>query len=196
MNMHLSGVDLTDQLAAAPHFAEGFTKMTVKEVGYLRPDQRSVYLPWFMKTLINYFPMLRRHPHPISIHFPIVYLSTALLFLVLHMIPGQTLEINFEVFAFVMLLLGVLSSVAAVGTGFLTLWINYRFKKPKLVVWKIRSAIILLIAGILAVIIRATGMVEIGFVGWIYNLLILALALLVMGLGYLGGPMVFPTKAR
>ncbi len=82
------------------------------------------------------------------------------------------------------------------GTGFLTLWINYRFKKPKLVLWKIRLAVILLIAGILAVIIRATGIVEIAFLGWVYNFLILALALLVMGLGYLGGQMVFPTKAR
>ena len=30
----------------------------------------------------------------------------------------------------------------------------------------------------------------------VYNLLILVLALRVMGLGYLGGQMVFPTKAR
>lgn len=31
MQMHLSGTDLTVQLAAAPHFAEVFTKESVKE---------------------------------------------------------------------------------------------------------------------------------------------------------------------
>lgn len=196
MQMHLSGTDLTDQLAAAPHFAEVLTKEGVKEIGVLKPDQRTRDLPGFMKILLRFFPMLRRHPHPISVHFPTAYFSTALLFLLLHIILGQTQSLNFEVFAFVMLILGILSTVPAMGTGFLTLWINYRFKKPKLVLMKIRLAKVLLATGLLAIILRATGIVEVAFFGWIYNLLILVLALIVMGLGYLGGQMVFPTKAR
>ncbi len=196
MRMHQAGADLTDQLAAAPHFAEVFTKKGVKEVGDLKPDQRSQDLPGFMKTLFRIFPMLRRHPHPISVHFPTAYLATALLFLLLHTIVGATDNLNFELFAFVMVVLGVVSAVAAVGTGFLTLWVNYRFKKPKLVQWKIKLAMTLLGTGLLAIILRATGITDLAFFGWIYNLLILVLALLVMGLGYLGGQMVFPTKAR
>jgi len=196
MNMHQAGADLTDQLAAAPHFAEVFSKENVKEVGVLEPDQRSSDLPWFMKTLFRAFPMLRRHPHPISVHFPTAYLVTAALFLLLHLFLEQAVPIDFELFAFVMLILGVLSAAAAVGTGFLTLWVNYRFKKPKLVRWKIRLAMVLLGTGLLALLLRATGLTEVAFLSWIYTAFILLLALLVMGLGYLGGQMVFPTKAQ
>ena len=62
--------------------------------------------------------------------------------------------------------------------------------------WKIKLAMTLLGTGLLAIILRATGITDLAFFGWIYNLLILVLALLVMGLGYLGGQMVFPTKVR
>lgn len=196
MNMHLSGVDLTDQLAGAPHFAEVFTSKRVREVGVLKPEQRSWDLPGLMKLLFRLFPILRRHPHPISTHFPTAYLTTALLFLLIHFVFGSTANLNFEIFAFVMLILGVVSALFTVGTGFLTLWVNYRSKKTWLVRWKIRLAVTLLATGLLAVILRASGAVDISFFQWIYHLLILALALLVMGLGYLGGQMVFPTKPR
>jgi len=197
MNMHQAGSDLTDQLAAAPHFAEVFSKQGVKEVGVLKPDQATGNeLPWYLRTLFRTFPMLRRHPHPISVHFPTAYLATAALFLLVHRFLGQIWSIDFEVFAFVMLILGIVSAAAAVGTGFLTLWVNYRFKKPKLVRWKIRLAMTLLGTGLVAVLIRATGLVGLAFFNWLYLIVVLALALLVMGLGYLGGQMVFPTKAR
>jgi hypothetical protein len=49
---------------------------------------------------------------------------------------------------------------------------------------------------VVAVIIRVTGLTGLAFFGWVYNFLVLVLALMVMGLGYLGGQMVFPTKAR
>lgn len=196
MNMHLSGVDLTDQLAGAPHFAEVFTSKRVREVGVLKPEQRSRDLPGLMKSLFRLFPILRRHPHPISVHFPTAYLTAALLFLLVHLVFGSTPNLNFELFAFAMLILGVVSAVPTVATGFLTLWVNYRFKKPWLVRWKIRLAVILLVAGFLAVILRASGAVEVPFFQWIYHLLVLGLALIVMGLGYLGGQMVFPTKPR
>lgn len=194
MNMHLSGVDLTDQLAGAPHFAEVFTNKRVREVGVLKPEQRTGDLPKLMKSLFRLFPVLRRHPHPISVHFPTAYLTTALLFLLIHLVFGSTTNLNFEIFAFVMLILGVISAVPTVATGFLTWWVNYRSKKTWLVRWKIRLAVTLLVTGLLAVILRASGAVDISFFQWIYHLLILALASLVMGLGYLGGQMVFPTK--
>jgi len=196
MNMHQAGADLTDQIAAAPHFAEVFTKRGVNPVGVLKPDQGGSDLPNFVKTLFRFFPMLRRHPHPISVHFPTAYLATALLFLIIDGIIGPKPGLDFEIFAFVLLILGVISAVGSVATGFLTLWVNYRFKKPRLVQMKIRLASTLLGVGLVAVIIRATGLTGLAFFGWVYNLLVLLLALMVMGLGYLGGQMVFPTKAR
>ncbi|MFP4399883.1 MAG: DUF2231 domain-containing protein [Desulfonatronovibrio sp.] len=196
MNMHLSGVDLTDQLAGAPHFAEVFTSERVKEAGVLKPEQRSKDLPGPMKLLFRLFPILRRHPHPISVHFPTAYLTGAFLFLLIHQVFGSSSNLNFELFAFVMLILGVVSALPTIGTGFLTLWVNYRFKKTWLVRWKIRLALILLAAGFLAIILRASGAVEMAFFQWVYFILLLVLALLVMGLGYLGGQMVFPTRPR
>jgi len=196
MNKHRAGVDLTDQLQSAPHFAEVFNQQNIKKVGVLKPDQHSSELPRFMQTLFRFFPMLRRHPHPISVHFPTAYLSTALLFLVLDHLLGKSAGVNFDIFAFVLLILGVLSAAASIGTGYLTLWVNYRLKKPQLVRWKIRLALTLLCIGILAIITKATGLSSLAFFCWVYNILILLLALLVMGLGYLGGMMVFPTKLR
>lgn len=196
MNKHLAGVDLTDQLASAPHFAEVFNQSSIKKVGVLKPEQHSSDLPGFMQTLFRFFPMLRRHPHPISVHFPTAYLATSLLFLVLHYILGNAAGVNFDVFAFVLLILGVLSAAASFGTGYLTLWVNYHLKKPPLVRWKIRLALTLLGIGILAIIIKATGLSSMDFFYWVYNSLVLLLAILVMALGYLGGLMVFPTKLR
>ena len=196
MNMHLAGVDLTDQLAAAPHFAEVFTNKRVKEVGELHTNETIKYLPRFMKILFRTFPILRRHPHPISVHFPSVYLTTAALFILLHQGFGNIAGLDFDVFAFVLLVLGVLSAAVSVSTGFLTLWVNYRFKKTNLVRWKIRLSMSLLGAGLAAVFLRATGIVNLAYFGWIYTVLILVLALLVVSLGYLGSQMVFPTKIR
>jgi predicted heme/steroid binding protein/uncharacterized membrane protein len=196
MHMHQAGADLTDQLAAAPHFAEVFTKKGVKEVGELKKDQRSKDLPGFLRSLFQAFPILRRHPHPISVHFPTAYLTTAFLFLLVHYVVGASVGLDFHAFAFILLVLGVLSAAVSMGTGFLTLWVNYRMKMPTLVRWKIKLAVALLGAGLLAVLLYATGLVHLAFFRWIYNLLLLVLALLVMGLGYLGGQMVFPTKAQ
>ena len=196
MRMHQAGADLTDQLAAAPHFAEVFTKKGVREVGQLKADQGGQDLPKALKTLFRLFPILRRHPHPISVHFPTAYLSTAFLFLLIHAIFGQPAGLDFEAFTFVMLILGVVSAVASVGTGFLTLWVNYRMKKPKLVQLKIKLAMSLLGVGLVAILLHWTGLTSLAFFNWIYNFFILVLALQVMGLGYLGGQMVFPTKAQ
>lgn len=196
MRMHQAGADLTDQLAAAPHFAEVFTKKRVKKVGVLRPDQGGADIPKFLKTLFRFFPMLRRHPHPMSVHFPTAYLVTAALFLILDLVLGEAIQLKLDAFVFLLLILGTLSAVFSMATGFLTLWVNYRFKKTSLVRWKIRLAVALLITGLAAIIIRSIGLVNLAFFGLIYNILIFVLALLVMGLGYLGGQMVFPTKVR
>ena len=195
MNRHQAGSDLTDQLTSAPHFAEVFNQDNVKKVGVLKPEEHSSEdLPNFLKTLFRYVPMLRRHPHPISVHFPTAYLTTAFLFLLIDYFLGNIAGINFNLFAFVLLILGFVTTAASVGTGYLTLWVNYRLKKPKLVRWKINLALTLLGGGALAIIIKSSGLTSLAFFGWVYNLLILLLALLVMGLGHLGGQMVFPTS--
>lgn len=194
MNRHQAGTDLTDQLVSAPHFAEVLNQDNIKKVGELKPDQYASDLPWYVKTLFSYFPMLRRHPHPISVHFPTAYFSTALLFLILHYLLGKTGGLNFDLFAFVLLILGVLTAFVSFGTGYFTLWVNYRLKKPALVQWKIRLALALLGVGVLALILKGTGITSMAFFGWVYNILVLLLALLVMGLGYMGGLMVFPTS--
>ena len=196
MRLHSAGADLTEQLEAAPHADEVFSKQNVKKVGVLKAGEGARELPGSLKTLFRFFPILRRHPHPISVHFPTAYLVAALLFLLIHGLQGQSPSLDFEVFAFVMLIMGVFSAIATVGTGYLTLWVNYRFQITPLIRWKIRLAMTLLGVGFLALILRATGVTSLAFFGFIYHVLVVLLALLVMGLGYLGGQIVFPTTKK
>ncbi|WP_208596296.1 DUF2231 domain-containing protein [Desulfovermiculus halophilus] len=193
MRLHAAGQDLTEQLNAAPHSAEVFSRDSVTEVGVLKSGQGGPELPGLLTTLFRFFPSLRRHPHPVSVHFPTAYLIAALLFLVIHSFQGPDPSLNFEVFALVMLVMGVLSAIGTVGTGFFTLWVNYRMHKTSVIQWKIRLGITLLAAGFVAILLRATGLTGFAFFGWIYSFLVFVLALLVMGLGYLGGQIVFPT---
>jgi len=188
MNRHPSGKDLSGEIIAAPHGPEVFERYP--QVGILKkgiPEELK-HLPPILQSFLQRFPMARRHPHPMVVHFPIAFLMGSSLFILLHLLFRSS---SFEVTSFYLLILGALSSPFAMATGVLTWWINYRLKLTHFVKRKIQFSILLLIFEVILIAWRTS---EPTISNPIYFIMILFLTPLVTLLGYYGGQMTFPSE--
>ena len=103
MKRHPSGKDLSGEISAAPHGPEVLERYP--QVGILKkgPPEELKHLPPILQNLIQQFPMARRHPHPMIVHFPIAFLMGASLFILLHLLFQNP---SFEIASFYLLDLG------------------------------------------------------------------------------------------
>jgi len=188
MNRHRPGKDLSGEMSAAPHGPEVLERFP--QIGILKkgPPQELKHLPEFLQNILLTFPMARRHPHPMLVHFPIAFLMASSLFLLLYLLFPKP---SFEVTAFYLLLLGSFSTPFAIASGLLTWWINYQLKLTHVVKRKIQLSLILLTLEILLLLWR-TFYPEVTHP--LYYFLVFSLSPLVMLLGYYGGQMTFPTE--
>ncbi len=191
MNRHRSGGDLTRDMQAAPHESNVlerypqvgiFKKVAVEEQAIPQP------IAW----LINRFPFLRRHPHPMTVHFPIVFVFSTTFFNVLYLITGVK---SFELTALHCLAGGILFTIVAITTGIYTWWLNYMAKPLKAVKIKLPLAIIMLVNEVVIFIWRimipaVLDSVHIGSI--IYILLVLSLVPMITVIGWYGASMTFP----
>jgi uncharacterized membrane protein len=159
-------------------------------VGVLKkgPPEELEHLPPFVRTLLQKFPMARRHPHPMVVHFPIAFLMGASLFVLLHLFFQNP---SFEVTSFYLLIIGVISSPFAMGTGVFTWWVNYRLKTTHFVKRKIELSCLLLSLEIILVAWRSLSPKSSHPV---YVIMTLFLTPIVALLGYYGGQMTFPAE--
>ena len=95
MNRHVPGKDLRGEISAAPHGPEVLDRYP--QVGVLKkgPPEELKHLPSILQNLLQRYPMARRHPHPMLVHFPIEaqqFLSGKLFhgLLSVNVIPVQT----------------------------------------------------------------------------------------------------------
>ena len=194
MRRHRAGADLTTDIQAAPHgpeVLEGFS-----QVGSLQADveEMPVPLPKMLAFLLESNPFFRRHPHPMTVHFPIVFMLATPFFNVLYLITGMK---SFEVTALHCLGGGILFTLVAASTGLLTWRYNYLGKKLKPVAIKIPLTILMLTV---AVAVFAWRIVDPGIMdelkgpGIIYFLLVLSLAPLTSIIGWYGASMTFPIE--
>ena len=127
MNRHQAGTDLTDALSAAPHGLEVLQKFN--EVGTLTETDAGemIPLPAFLVKFLNAFPFFKRHPHPMVVHFTMVYFITSSILLCWYYLinPAQSLIDTI----FYMHILGTISLPFTIFTGWLSWRINY-FGKP------------------------------------------------------------------
>ena len=79
-------------------------------------------LPPALARLLDRFPQLRRRPHPMLAHFPIVFLLSAGFFSLLFVLTGDR---AFDDTAFYCLGGGLLTLPATVATGLFTHWLNF-----------------------------------------------------------------------
>ena len=150
MKRHSSGGDLTAEITAAPHGPEVLERYP--QVGILKKAETTERpMPGWLDNLLKSFPILRRHPHPMVVHFPIVFMFSTALFNLLYLLSGYR---PFEVTALHCLGGGVLFVPIGIVTGFFTWWLNYLAQPSKGVKIKIYCSLILLAAALIAFIWR------------------------------------------
>jgi len=191
MKRHSAGKDLTAEISAAPHGPEVLDRYS--QVGILKkgvPEELK-HLPPALQRFLLQFPMARRHPHPMIVHFPIAFLMGTSLFALIYLLSEN---LAFEPVTFFLLLLGVISSPFAMATGLFTWWVNYRFKLTHYVKRKIQLSILLLILETVLVLWHRLSPAGSHGIHPIYLILMLVITPIVGLLGYYGGQMTFPIE--
>jgi predicted heme/steroid binding protein/uncharacterized membrane protein len=197
MGRHRAGTDLTAAIAAAPHGPEVLER--VPRVGTLTPDALAEpapapRVPEPLARLLARFPVLRRHPHPMTVHFPIVFLLSAGAFTLLSLATGDA---SLERTGFSCLAGGLLFSPVAILFGHATWWLNYGARPLHAVRIKIRLSYPLLALAAALFAWRWThpgALGSLGPAGTIYVLGLLAMAPLVSVIGWFGASLVFPLE--
>jgi predicted heme/steroid binding protein/uncharacterized membrane protein len=193
MNRHHAGNDLTTDIQAAPHGLEVLERYP--QVAVLKKGASTEKpMPEFLDSLLKRFPMLRRHPHPMTIHFPIVFLFAAPLFTILFLLTGIR---SFETTAWHCLGAGLLFTPIAIGTGYYTWWLNYQARSIRPVRIKRKVSLILLGIVVLAMIWRIldpTILISPRPISWIYLILVFSLVPLVSVMGWFGAQLTFPVE--
>ena len=188
MSRHPAGKDLTGDLSAAPHGTEVLERYPQVGVLKKRPLEELKHLPSALQHFLQRFPMARRHPHPMIVHFPIALLMASSVFVLLYLLFKNP---SFEITSVYLLILGAIASPFAMATGLLTWWINYRLKLTFFVKRKIQFSILLLMFEIILILWRNS---QSQISNSIYFIMMVLLTPIVSLLGYYGGQMTFPTE--
>jgi len=195
MKRHHAGTDLSIELRSAPHgpeMLERFPQVGIMEtVGKKGAEQP---LPAWLTRLFRRWPMLERHPHPMLVHFPIVFFSSAPVFSLLSLLTGNP---TFDVTALNCLGAGLLVIPLTIATGFLTWWLNYMAQPMRAVRIKIWVSACLVIVAAAAFLWRFSTpdiLTTPGPARAAYLLLICSLLPLVVVIGWLGASITFPVK--
>jgi predicted heme/steroid binding protein/uncharacterized membrane protein len=191
MLRHHAGADLTNDVKAAPHSPEVLQRY--KKVAELykeaTPERR---LPPLLSGLLKRYPFLRRHPHPMTVHFPIVFMVSAPLFAFIYLVTGVE---SFESTALNCLGAGLLFAPLVVATGYYTWWLNYWARPMRPVTVKKRCSLLLLITGIIAFSWRITTpdiLSRFRTASIVYLFLLCSLFALVAVIGWFGATLTFP----
>jgi predicted heme/steroid binding protein/uncharacterized membrane protein len=150
MDLHQAGHELTRELAEAPHGEEVLERYP--QVGIIREETAEDEGPEvslspareFWLRVLKRLPLLRRHPHPMLVHFPIVFMIATTVFTLLYLFTGVK---SFEVTGFHCLGGGLLFTPAAMATGAFTWWLNYEAQFFRQVIIKLTLSPILLLVG-------------------------------------------------
>jgi len=193
MKRHHAGKDLTTDIQAAPHSLEVLGRYP--QVGILKTEAVSEReLPDSLSWLLSRFPMLRRHPHPMVIHFPIVFMIATTGFTVLYLLTGYK---GFDTTAYHCLGGGLLFTPIAILTGFYTWWLNYMAKPNRAVNIKKHLSFVLFAVQIASFAWRIAVPDILTCHGYItipYVTLILSLAGIVTVIGWFGAMLTFPIE--
>ncbi|HPD61472.1 MAG TPA: cytochrome b5 domain-containing protein [Thermodesulfobacteriota bacterium] len=141
MNRHYAGKDLTSDIHAAPHTPDVLQRFS--QVGVLKKaPSTEPKIPEALSKILSQFPMLRRHPHPMVVYFPIAFMFSAPLFTLLYLLTWiESLELT----GVYCLAGGFLFTPLAMLTGWFTWRLNYSGKAMKAVTIKIWLSFVLLL---------------------------------------------------
>jgi len=194
MKRHRSGKELSADFQAAPHGTEVLERFPRVGIIKKREESQDIRMPAVLFWLLSRFPILRRHPHPMTVHFPIVFMFSATIFNLIYLVTGLR---SFETTAFHCLGGGIFFTFITILTGLYTWWLNYLAKPVRAVTIKKRLSPVLLITAMVAFVWRLLNpevMVSLQGINYIYLLLILSLLPMVTVLGWFGAAMTFPVE--
>ena len=195
MKRHPAGRDLTADIEAAPHGPEVLDRYP--QVGTLKIQEGADgTLPKPLEALLERFPFLRRHPHPMLVHFPVVFSVSPTLFYLLYLFTGVN---AFETTAFHCLGAGIFFFAPAVLTGFLTWWLNYQARPLRPVRIKIIFSALLAAISLAAFLLRLffpAAVLSLAGAGILYLLLLSALIPVVSVIGWYGASLTFPIERK
>ena len=188
---HKAGNDLTKAMTAAPHGPEVMERYgVVAELVEGKSEKSSSGFreapPWAQR-------ILDEHPHPISVHFPIALCLVAAIFTglgIMMNIPSLERAASYN------LAFAALTTPPAIATGVLSWYYNYNSVWTHIYRMKVFLSILLVILLSTICVLYFFFPVEPGGKGvwyWIYSALVVASAPTVVGLGYYGGKITFPS---
>ncbi len=201
MKIHRAGRDLSALIGNAPHGEEVFEK--VPQVGLFKAAGKPEDLPGeerplpaVLTGLLERYPVLQRHPHPMVVHFPIAFYLSSVVFNLLYL---ATREKSFEWTALYCLIGAIAFMPFAMLTGFFTWWLNYLAKPLRPVTLKIILSCILLAASIVVLSWRVDvpGILErFRAPSAVYLLFVLFQVPLVSAIGWFGAALTFPLEKK
>ncbi len=168
--------------------------VTGRDLGSPTPDYPE--LPPALARLLERFPRLRRHPHALLAHFPIVFLLSATFFSLLYRFTGNR---AFDDSAFYCLGGGLLTLPPTVATGLFTQWLNYPSGADRTVRLEKALSYAVTFIATAAFIWRWLDplvLTDLSGINLIYFFLVLSLAPLVTANGYFGGMLTFPLEGE
>jgi len=215
MKRHAAGADLSAEMPKAPHGASVLERFP--QVGILVPasaeaepqpaanpaeglraegagEKAAAGVPGWLETFLQRHPFFRRHPHPMTVHFPIVFMMFAPLFITLFLATGFS---GFEITALNCLAAGILFCLVVIPTGLLTWWLNYGAAPLAPVTIKIVVSLAMLVDGAAAFIWRLADPSVITHPGdpsvpWL--LLVFLLLPMVVVVAWYGATLTFPLR--
>lgn len=197
MARHEAGRDLTVDLAAAPHGTEVLDRYPQAGSFVREPAPApGPALPPFVTAVLARYPLLRRHPHPATVHFPIVFTASAPFFSVLNVLTGNR---AFEACAFYCMIAALVFMPLGILTGFATWRINYMARPLRQVTIKrnLSFVTVLDLAAVSAWRACVPSVLDVTSIsGIVYLLLVLALAPMVLIVAYYGGTLTFPVGSE
>jgi uncharacterized membrane protein len=148
-------------------------------------------LPPALARLLDHFPQLKRRPHAMLAHFPIVFLLSATFFSLLFRFTGNH---AFDATAFYCLGGGLLTLPPTVATGLFTHWLNFEGGEDQTVRFEKALSYAEMIITAAAFVWRWLNplvLTDLSGVNFIYFFLVLSLTPLVTASGYFGGMLTF-----
>ena len=203
MRRHSAGGDLTTDIQAAPHSADvlerypqvGIVEKEPPEAGGLEAaGLEAPALPATVALLLEKNPFFRRHPHPMTVHFPIVFMLAAPIFTVLYLLTGHA---AFDTTAFHSLAAGVLFSAVAISTGVITWRYNYLGKMMLPIAIKLPLSVVMTAVAAVAFFWRLIDpgvLTDAEGAHKIYLVVVFALIPMISVIGWYGATMTFPIE--
>ena len=197
MQRHHAGADLTTDIQAAPHGTDMLDRYP--QVGILKADPAKGVaeggnVPEALARLLKRFPVLRRHPHPMTVHFPIVFTFSGVMFSLLYLVTGAR---GFEITAFNCLAANLVFAPVAIATGYYTWWLNYMARTMRPVSLKKRLALTLFCINVILFVWRlyVPGVLDpFGLWSSVYLGLVVLAFVLASIVGWLGATLTFPVE--